>query len=66
MKIRFIRNVLIEVINPSDEIWDKQCYKWNEIQVDSIDTNGKTAVIYAANGDVLLDVPSDSFETVSG
>ena len=63
MKIRFIRNVLLEVEKPKlEEFWDKQFYKWDEVEVESIIRNSNCVTIITSTGDGLLDVPSDSFE----
>ncbi len=64
MKIQFVKNVLVEVEKPKlEEIWDKEFQRWDQLTVESISYFGQKATIYTAEGDVLIDVPLDSFET---
>ena len=64
MKIRFTRNVLVEVIKPRlEETWDKEYRKWEELKVESIVGEDKVTIT-TKEGDILLDVPLNSFEYV--
>lgn len=64
MKIRFVKNVLVEVIKPRlEETWDKEYRKWDELKVESIVGESKVNIT-TKEGDILLDVPLDSFEYV--
>jgi hypothetical protein len=65
MKIRFIRNVLVEVEKTKlQEMWDYHYPKWKELLVESINYSGKSATICTMDKDILADVPIDSFEVV--
>jgi hypothetical protein len=65
MKIRFIKTVLVEVMKPRlEETWDKEYRKWEELKVDSIIGEGNRVNITTSQGDILLDVPLNSFEYV--
>jgi hypothetical protein len=62
MKIRILKNVLVEVEKTRlQEVWDKQLYKWDELNVESINVAGKSADICTYEGDILLAVPTDYF-----
>ena len=66
MKIRITKYVLVEVQkNKIDEIWDKSLQRWDELNVEKMDVQGKVANLTAANDDVYLSVPVDSFEVLS-
>ena len=65
MKIRFVKNVLVEVIKPRlEETWDKEYRKWEELKVESIIGEGNKVTITTSQGDILIDVPLDSFTYV--
>ncbi len=65
MKIQFVRNILVDVQKPRlEEVWDKQYRRWDELIVETISYNGKKANIYTSDGDILIDVPDDSFVKV--
>ena len=65
MKIRILKNVLVEVEKPRlQEVWDKQLYKWDELNVESINVTGKSADICTYEGDILLNVPIEVYEVV--
>jgi len=65
MKIRFVRNVLVDVQKVRlEEIWDKQFRRWDELQIESVHYSGKKAEVRTAEGDILVDVPIDAFEMV--
>jgi hypothetical protein len=64
MKIKFLRNILIEIYKRRlDEHWDKEYKKWDEIEVESI-PEGKAVDIRTTDGDILYGVPSNSFTKV--
>jgi hypothetical protein len=57
MKIRFVKNVLVEVYKSRlDEVWDKQYRRWDEIEVDSI-SEGKFADVRTTEGDAIYGIP---------
>jgi len=63
MKIRILKDVLIEVEKPRlEEVWDQELRRWNELNIESIQSNGSTADLITFEGDVYLEVPSDCFE----
>ena len=65
MKIRFLKNILVDVQKVRlDEVWDKQYRRWDELNVETISWTGKKAMISTSDGDILLDVPEDSFTKV--
>jgi hypothetical protein len=68
MKIRVLRNTLVEVQKPRlQETWDKQLRKWDEVRVESINyaPGKKTANVVTYEGDVILSIPADAFELLS-
>lgn len=65
MKIRFLKNVLVDVQKARiEEMWDKQFRRWDELNVEAISWTGKRATIVTSDGDVLLDVPEETFTKV--
>lgn len=65
MKIQFLKNVLVDVQKARiEEMWDKQFRRWDELNVDTISWTGKRATIVTSDGDVLLDVPEETFTKV--
>jgi hypothetical protein len=65
MRIRILRNILVEMERPRlNEVYDKYLKKWDELLVESIDTYGKICDITAYNGDVYEEVPLDAFEVI--
>jgi len=65
MKIRFLKDVLVDVQKARlEEMWDKQFKRWQELQVETISWTGKRATIVTSDGDVLLDVPEESFTKI--
>ena len=65
MKVRIKKTVMVEVDKAKlNEVWDKQLCRWDELNVASMDVQGKFANLTTTDGDVYLMVPSDSFEVV--
>lgn len=66
MKIRFLRNVLVEVSKARlQEVWDKQYLRWQELGVERISYySGNRAEICTYEGDILIDTPVDAFEVI--
>ena len=65
MKVRIKKSVLVEVEKAKiNEIWDKQLYRWDELNVADMDVQGKFANLVTTDGDVYLSVPVESFEVV--
>lgn len=65
MKIRMLKNVLLEVYKPRlEEVWDKQFNRWDELNVETISWTGKRANILTTEGDILRDVPEEAFQKV--
>lgn len=63
MKVRILKNVLVEIEKPNlGEVWDKQLCRWDILRIESIDTAGKFAHLITYEGDIYLHVPQDSFE----
>ena len=66
MKIRFIRNVLVDVEKTRlQEVWDKHFTRWDELKIESITYYGKTASFLTNDGDYVANVPIDSFEVIN-
>ena len=66
MKIRMKRDVLVEVFKPRfDEVWDKALKRWDELNAEKMDVQGKIANLTTVDKDVYLSVPVDSFEVLS-
>ena len=65
MKIRIKKTVLVEVEKTKlNEVWDKQLCRWDELNVEKMDIQGKFTNLTTRDGDVYLMVPSESFEVV--
>jgi len=65
MKIRFLKNILVDVQKVRlNEVWDKQYRRWDELSVETISWDGKRATISTSDGDILLDVPEEAFTKV--
>ena len=65
MKIRFLRNITVDVEKPRlGEVWDKGFRRWDEIRIDDIFSNGSSATLKTEDGDFILAVPEDSFERI--
>lgn len=67
MKIRFIKNCLVEVVDARDgETYDKQFLKWSELRVEELNYNAdkKTVHVTTYEGDILLFVRNDAFEVI--
>lgn len=65
MKIRFLRAVLVDVEKPRlDEVWDHLYQKWDEVKVENISVCGRVATMKTYEGDILTNVPLESFEEV--
>ena len=62
MKIRFLKNISVDVETRHDEYFDRAYAHWQEIQVEGIYPCDKFATITLDNGDVLHGVPVDAFE----
>jgi hypothetical protein len=66
MRIRLKRDILIVVEDTrNNEFWDKPLYKWNEITVETVINNGKTADLVTYDGVIYRDVLTESFEVLS-
>ena len=66
MKVRIKKTILVEVEKYKlNEVWDKQLNRWDELNVEKMDVQGKFANLLAADGDVYLSVPVESFDVVS-
>jgi len=65
MKVRIKKTVLVEVEKTKlNEVWDKQLSRWDELNVEKMDVQGKFANLTVFDGDVYLSVPVESFEVV--
>jgi len=65
MKVQILKNVLVEVEKTRlGEVWDKQLSRWDELNVEKIDVQGKWAFLTDFNGDVYINVPVDAFKAV--
>jgi hypothetical protein len=65
MKIRFIKNWCGEIQKTRlRETWDISYNRWNELRIERIDTQGKTACLITEDGDVLMDVPMDTYKVI--
>ena len=66
MKIRILRNVLVEVKKTKlDEVWDKNLLRWDELYIDNINVSGNFADMTTYEGDVILGIPVTAFEVVN-
>jgi len=65
MKVRIKKTVMVEVEKTKlNEVWDKQLSRWDELNVATMDVQGKFAYLTTTDGDVYLSVPVESFEVV--
>ena len=65
MKIRILRNVLVEIEKTRlDEVWDKSLQWRDELHVENINVDGKYANLTTYEGDVILQLPTDAYEVV--
>jgi len=62
MKIRFLKNIVVDVETRTGEFYDKSYSRWQEIRVDSIYPYEIFATITLDDGNILHGVPGDSFE----
>lgn len=66
MKVRMTRNVLVEVEKTKlGEVWDKQLSKWDELNVEKMDVQGKWSFLTDYAGDIYLNVPVDAYAVVA-
>ena len=66
MKIRILKNVLVEVHKTKlQEVWDKSLYRGNELHIDSAIVEGKWANLTDYDGDVILNIPVDTYEVLA-
>ena len=66
MKIRIKRDILVEIEKIRlDEVWDKLLYRGNELHIDSAIKEGKWANLTDYDGDVILNIPVDTYEVLS-
>jgi len=66
MKVRILKSKLVEVEETKlQEVWDKQLNRWDELFVETIQSNGGCSDLVTPEGDVYLNVPSDVFEVLS-
>lgn len=65
-KIRFNQSVTVDLEKPRlDEVWDKTFRRWEEVRAEEIisgEDGWSDVVTY--DGDILRNVPSESFEVV--
>lgn len=65
MKIRFVRNISVDVNKIRlHEVWPKYFYQNDEVLVDSISYSKQSAMLTTSEGDLIDDIPIDSFEIV--
>lgn len=65
MKVRILKSKLVEVEKTKlQEVWDKQLNRWDELSVEAVQPNGRTANLVTFDGDVYRDVPVEAFEVV--
>ena len=66
MKVRILKPKLVEVEKTKiQEVWDKQLNRWDELMIESIQPNGRTANLVGYDGDVFLNVPTDCYEVLT-
>jgi hypothetical protein len=66
MKVRIKKNILVEIEKTKlGEVWDKQLSRWDELNVERMDVQGRWANLTTFDGDVYLQLPVDSFEAVN-
>lgn len=65
MKVRILKSKLVEVEKTKlQEVWDKQLNRWDELLIETVHPNGRTANLVSYDGDVYLNVPKDHFEVL--
>ena len=62
MKIRFLKNVSVDVETRHGEVYDKSFARWQELRVDEVYLSGKFATLKMENGDLAVGLPAESFE----
>lgn len=62
MKIRFLKNISVDVETRFGEVYGKSFTRWQEVRIDEIYLAGKFASVKLDNGDVALGIPVESFE----
>ena len=62
MKIRFLKNVTVDVETRHGEFFDKGYSRWDEIRVAEVYPYSKFATVKLDDGTILHGVPADSFE----
>lgn len=64
MKIRILKNVLIEVEKTKlQEVWDKELRQWEELNAEEIENLGSTSQITTYSGDIYY-IPNNAFEVL--
>lgn len=65
MKIRFVKNITADVEKIRlGEVWDKYFQRWDELSIENIHCSGRSADLVTYDGDIILNVPIDSFEVL--
>lgn len=62
MKVRFSKNVVVDIETRNGEVYDKAFARWQEVRVDEIYAAGSFATLKLDNGDLAIGVPLESFE----
>lgn len=66
MKVRILKSKLVEVEKTKlNEVWDKQLNRWDELLIEAVQPNGRCSNLVSYDGDVYLNVPSDTFEVLA-
>lgn len=66
MKVRIKKNVLVEIEKTKlGEVWDKQLCRWDELNVETMDVQGRFANLTTFDGDIYLQVPTFAYEVIS-
>jgi hypothetical protein len=66
MKVRIKRDVLAEIVKTKlQETWSKPLYRWDELNVEKIDVQGKYANLTTYDEDIIVLVPVDAYEVLS-
>ena len=65
MKIQMKRDVLVDVNKTKlGEVWNKALQKWDVLRIEEINPRGETSDLVNYDGDVFIDVPTNSFEVI--
>ena len=67
MRIRFVRNVLVDIQKTRlQEVWEKYFNRWEELNIESVNYSYRkdSADMITAEGDIIEQVPIDSFEVM--